>query len=250
MRPYHTDDTWIQKLNTLRSHAGIHTTHLIITPHIDHQGDVITFDRLSDIQTLRRICKQQSSGIYSPRQPADAIVVSAQQMTFAFFMATADSPAIVFYGRNKKGSPVVAFAQASLQALLHNVIKKTVESMQKLGCEPRYIEANTLPGIAKCCYGVNDELFKTIRKKMHGRIFSNDRKRSIDQVPLTCTKGPRIGLPAINVQQAISQLIEKSGVPFPGLRNYFCTSCSETNYFSHVHGDTGRNGMFVVFKPL
>ncbi len=248
IHPGHGDDLFLERLQKIRDAASVAVPTPLFGPRVNHGKKIVSIYTSSDDTSLVKIPSKGRNetpftGVYRPHEECDAIITPHFEQSFGFFMATADYPALLLYGKNAMGKGYFAFVHCSRECLVKGLIGLVINEMTKLGCVPRELEAQTLPGIGPCCYGIGPDNAAELSEKQLETIFLQRTQANGEYQK--CQIGPRKGMISCNLPLGISNLVRKSGVASGGARHFFCTCCSPDNYFSHSSGDDERNGMFV-----
>lgn len=253
MHPGHNDDLFVERLQKVRAIASVATPTPLFGPRVGHSKKIVSiYTSPNDTSSLIKIPPNHKDetpfvGVYRPNEECDAIITPHFENAFGFFIATADCPVLLLYGKNALGKGYFAFIHCSRECLVKGIIGLVIREMTKLGCVPRELEAQTLPGIGHCCYGISPDNATELSEKRLDTFFLQRTQANGEYQH--CKTGPRKGMISCNLPLGIGNLVHKSGVASGGARHFFCTCCSPDNYFSHSRGDDERNGMFVFVIP-
>lgn len=157
----------------------------------------------------------------------DALVTN--QPNIALALNFADCVPIIFYDTVKK---VIAAAHAGWRGTAAKIGPKTVAKMvEKFSCKPEDIIALIGPSIGKCCFEINEDVFKKLIESVDNQCSNAFSKNHAD-------------LKLINEFQLLSTGIKKIDVC------EYCTSCQNELFFSYrkENGKTARHSAVIILK--
>lgn len=253
MHPGHGDDLFLERLQKIRNVASVAADTPLFGLRVDYGKKVVAiYTTPEDSSLLVKIPPRFKNetpfqGVYRPHEACDALITPYFERAFGFFIAAADSPLLILYGKTAHKKIYFALIHCSRECLVNGLIGIVIKELTKLGCEPRELEAQTLPGIGPCCYGISPDNAAELADKRLDTLFLQRTQMSGEYKQ--CEKGPRKGMVSCNLPLGIANLVHKSGLASGGARHFFCTCCSPNRYFSHSCGDDERNGVFVFITP-
>lgn len=182
----------------------------------------------------RVCCDTQDERLFRTNVFADSGLTRHEETAISFW--NADCPIGVLY----------SFEQNAL-ALVHlglwNLLREDLTILHEALRESRFAAQECLFwfgfGAGPCCYGHTDpDVLARLRSQYGG-------KANLDRV----TKGPRFGMPAVDLPYVIETLALEMGFHSVA-SDSTCTAChtnmlGHRTFWSHVYGETGRNGVFV-----
>lgn len=201
----------------------------------DHVGDDDKAVKKNREQVNRIFCG--SGNVYLPRQvhgtqivvptrksrECDGDVIILTEPGVAAGILTADCLPVIMADPVKK---IVALVHAGRVGLFSFVLKKTIEEMESVYKTDRAdIVAAIGPGIRRCCYEVEEEIFED-ENDVFKKYWTNDGKLDM-------------------IFAANSQLLE-GGVLMTNIHDSeICTSCQDNVFFSH-RAQKGKAGRFMT----
>ena len=163
----------------------------------------------------------------------DALVT--KQPGVGLLTLSADCPLILCVDPARK---VVANIHASWRGLSKNIIRKTITRMRReFGCRSKDIRAGVAPAIGVCCYQVQDDFIRTLKRAIPGAgqyLVKRGRKKYFD------------------LRGLIRRLLKRSGLKNKNIEvSRLCSCCHPELFYSYRRDGarTGRIGALIYLKP-
>lgn len=175
-------------------------------------------------------------GIVKPRDfdDIDGLITNLKGVTLV--TQYADCVPLVFVDTKAQ---VIAASHGGWRGTVNNIAGKTVRLMgERFGSKPENILVGIAPSIGKCCFEVDEPVFKEFEKLENIDIneicqFKNNNKYNID------------------LQKTNLLLLQNAGIPKENITvSDICTKCNSDIFHSHraTNGERGNMAMFIAIK--
>ncbi len=202
---------------------------------IDH-NDLIISHQTHKTNVLKVTRKDIGKNIWRERDYSDIDALITNEKGVALVTHSADCCLLGFFDPIKN---VIASAHAGWRGTAAEIGKKTVQKMvNDYNCNPKDILAVLAPSIGKCCYEVDNPVFKEFQKLDY-----------LDLSKIFFPKGN--GKFMLDLWEANAQILESIGIKRENIElTDICTNCQNEYFHSHraTAGKRGVNGLIMELK--
>lgn len=207
----------------------------------DSGGSRKTICRLKQVHSdhVVEICEEDSEKYR--KEEADAMVTRLKGI--ALTIVTADCIPLLFCDPNKK---IIAAAHAGWRGTSAKIAQQTVRKMIEHGADTKDIYVALGPAIQKCCYEVDEKVYRAICHSGENRHPRESGDPPYFE-PVSGKKGHwRLNLPEVNRKQLMEMGVPKDHIWL----SPDCTACLEDQFFSYRReGEkAGRQWSYIALK--